>query len=100
MKGIQKGVRIKKSEDFIFAKKILSQIVVSLIIFVFVFLNSRLNNNVSVNLNNQIKHYLMTNIDFNKTIDVAVAYFQDFLKQTQTLPASNDLNTDFTEAEK
>lgn len=101
MKKTEKNVRTtKKNNDLVFAEKILSQIVVSVVIFVLVFVNSHLHNSVSVNINNQIKHYLTSNIDFNKTIDVAVLYFQNFLKQVQTLPVNKDLNVDFTEAEQ
>lgn len=73
-----------------FAGKVLSQLLVSIVIFTLVFVNSVLTNDVSVAINQKIKHYLTTSIDFDKTVEVAKTYFEGFWNRSKTTPVNSE----------
>jgi len=92
MKKIRKSRAINESKpDEKFAKKIISQFVVSVMIFAIVFINSKLPSTMSQAINQKIKHYLVVSIDFSKAVSYAKVYIEDFWNQIQTLPVNGDL---------
>ena len=83
---------IKSKSDEKFAKKFLSQTLVSLLVFALVFINSKLPYTLSKKISQTIRYYLTMSVDFNKAVDTVKIYFDDFYNQVQTLPASGDTN--------
>lgn len=79
----------KRYQDEKFAKKILSQTIISLIVFALIFINSKLPYAFNKEVNKTIKHYLTVSVDFNKVVSATRVYIDNFFNQVQTLPASN-----------
>ncbi len=90
MKKTRKNSRIAQNKsDERFAKKVICQMVASFLIFVAVFANSKLSNSFSVKLNNSIRHYLCVSVDFDKLVDNAKAYFDNFVNSRQSVPVNS-----------
>lgn len=89
MKKRKKNSRIthNKNEDK-FANKVIIQFFVCMLIFVVCFANSKLSNDVSRQINNQIKHYLCVSVDFDKVIITAKNYFESFINSRESVPVN------------
>jgi len=91
MKKTKKSSKnIKNRNDERFARKVICQILVCTVIYIVVLANSRLNNPVSVQINERIKQYLCVSVDFKKTIKTVGEYFENILEKQQTIPVNTD----------
>ena len=82
-----------------FAKKVICQFVICIVLCVIVLINSKLNNQFSVQINNGIKHYLCVSIDFDEAMSIARVYFENLMNNRQSVPV-NSGNTVNSEDEK
>ena len=87
MKKIRKNSRAAHNkQDEYFAKKVVCQIIVCVLVYVTVFTNSKLTNPVSVKINNRIKQYLCVSVDFDKVINTARVYVEKLINEQQAIP--------------
>lgn len=91
-KTISKKRNLNSKSNEKFARKTLSQIVISLVMFTLVFINSKLPYTVNQNINKAIKHYLVESIDFNKVVKTAKIYIDDILDKVQTRSVGGDFD--------
>ena len=90
MKKTRKNLKSAQNKsDEKFAKKVICQMIASVLIFAVVFANSKLSNSFSVKLNNGIRHYLCVSADFDKVVDNAKAYFDNFINSRQSVPVNS-----------
>ena len=94
MKKTKRNPRaIQSKNDEMFAKKIISQVITSFLVFIVLFANSKLPNGFSARVNNYVKHYLVTSVDFDKAISTAKVYFDNFMNTNQSVPVSSTDDT-------
>lgn len=90
MKKTKRNSRVTQNKnDEIFAQKVVRQFVVSLLIFVVIFANSKLPNSFSVKVNDFIRHCLCTSVDFDKVVSTAKAYYDNIINKQQSMPVNS-----------
>lgn len=90
MKKTKRNPRAEQSKnDEIFAKKVISQLIISIFIFVVIFTNSKLPNSFSAKVNNYVRHYLVTSVDFERVVSTAKVYFDSFMNTKQSVPVNS-----------
>ena len=91
MKKTRRNLRqAQNKSDERFAKKVICQVIVSVLIYITVFVNSKLTNSFSVQVNEGIKYYLCTSADFNVIINQTKAYLDNFMNNRQSVPVNSD----------
>lgn len=89
--------KTSNDSDTKFAKKIFFQTITAVSVFALVLINSKLPFKISADINNTVKYYLTTNVDFKKVSTIARNYIFDILNQVQTLPASGNTSENSVE---
>ena len=98
MKKTRKTSRITQNKnDERFAKKVICQMTVCIFVFITIFINSKLSNQFSVQVNNAIRHYLYVSMDFDEVVENAKAYYNRFMNDKQSMPVNSDNTLDTKE---
>lgn len=78
----------RNKNDEIFAKKVISQTIICIVIFVMVFANSNLHNSISIQINDGIKYYLCASVDWSKAISSTKTYIENIMNNQQSVPVN------------
>ena len=94
MKKTKRNSKVTQNQnDEKFARKVMGQIIACTLIFVTVFANSRLSNELSCQINDKIKHYLCVSVDFDKAINTAKTYIEKFMSNGEAVQVNTSDDT-------
>lgn len=90
MKNTRKKSRLKQNKnDELYAKKVLCQVIVCIIIYIIVVANSKFSNSFSKSISDNIRHYLCVSVDFDNIIDTAKMYIENLTNKQFSVPVNS-----------